>query len=62
MAASKVAVWHGNYYAWELSTHLGLEPDGALRAGFVHYNDSSDAERLLAAISSLAGGSEGERG
>ena len=62
LAASKVAVWHGNYYAWELSTHLGLEPDGALRAGFVHYNDSSDAERLLAAISSLAGGSEGERG
>jgi cysteine desulfurase family protein (TIGR01976 family) len=54
LAARKVAVWHGNYYAWELSTHLHLEPDGALRAGFVHYNDVSDAERLIEAVTALA--------
>ena len=29
-------------------------PDGAVRAGFVHYNDEADAERLLAAVSDLA--------
>jgi cysteine desulfurase family protein (TIGR01976 family) len=53
LAARRIAVWHGNYYAWELERHLGLEPDGAVRAGFVHYNDAADAERLLAAIGEL---------
>lgn len=60
LAAREVAVWNGNYYAWELSTHLGLEPDGALRAGFVHYNDSSDAERLLEAVASVAAGARAQ--
>jgi cysteine desulfurase family protein (TIGR01976 family) len=50
LAAREIAVWHGNYYAWELERHLGLEPAGAGRAGFVHYNDEADAERLLAAV------------
>jgi len=54
LAARQVAVWHGNYYAWELERHLGLEPNGAVRAGFVHYNGEADAERLLAALSDLA--------
>ena len=54
LAERQVAVWQGNYYAWELERHLGLAPHGAVRAGFVHYNDEADAERLLAAISDLA--------
>jgi cysteine desulfurase family protein (TIGR01976 family) len=54
LATRQVAVWHGNYYAWELERHLGLAPDGAVRAGFVHYNDAADAERLLAAVADLA--------
>jgi len=53
LAARQIAVWHGNYYAWELERHLGLAPYGAIRAGFVHYNDEADAERLLAAVSDL---------
>jgi cysteine desulfurase family protein (TIGR01976 family) len=53
LAAREIAVWHGNYYAWELERHLGLEPAGAVRAGFVHYNDEADAERLLAAVADL---------
>jgi cysteine desulfurase family protein (TIGR01976 family) len=53
LAARQIAVWHGNYYAWELELHLGLAPYGAIRAGFVHYNDEADAERLLAAVSDL---------
>jgi cysteine desulfurase family protein (TIGR01976 family) len=53
LAAHEIAVWHGNYYAWELERHLGLAPHGAVRAGFVHYNDEADAERLLAAVSAL---------
>jgi cysteine desulfurase family protein (TIGR01976 family) len=54
LAADQVAVWHGNYYALELSRFLGLEPDGALRAGVVHYNDAEDVERLLAGVAALA--------
>jgi cysteine desulfurase family protein (TIGR01976 family) len=53
LAGQRIAVWDGNYYAAELETHLGLAPRGAVRAGFVHYNDASDAERLLAAIAEL---------
>jgi cysteine desulfurase family protein (TIGR01976 family) len=50
LARAEVAVWHGNYYALELSSWLGLEPDGALRAGCVAYNDAEDVERLLEAV------------
>ena len=53
LAECEIAVWDGNYYAWELFRHLGLEPEGAVRAGFVHYNDAADAERLLAAVGEL---------
>jgi cysteine desulfurase family protein (TIGR01976 family) len=56
LATERIAVWHGHYYALELSTLLGLEPDGAVRAGIVHYNDESDVERLLAAVQRLASG------
>jgi cysteine desulfurase family protein (TIGR01976 family) len=54
LAAHEVAVWDGNYYAWELERFLGLEPHGAVRAGFVHYNDAGDARRLLDAVASVA--------
>ena len=56
LAARSVAVWDGNYYAWELERFLGLEPHGAVRAGFVHYNDESDARRLVEAVRSVAAG------
>jgi len=54
LAEREIAVWDGNYYAWELEQHLGLAPHGAVRAGFLHYNDAGDAERLLAAVAELA--------
>jgi cysteine desulfurase family protein (TIGR01976 family) len=53
LAAREVAVWHGNYYALELARHLGLEPDGAVRAGAVAYTDEDDVRRLLAAVAEL---------
>ena len=53
LAGQEIAVWHGNYYAWELEQHLGLAPHGAIRAGFVHYNDDSDADRLVEAVAAL---------
>jgi len=53
LAAQEIAVWDGNYYAYELERHLDLAPHGAVRAGFLHYNDGADAERLLAAVADL---------
>jgi selenocysteine lyase/cysteine desulfurase len=53
LAADRIAVWQGNYYAYELSHLLGLEPAGAVRAGVVHYNDDEDVDRLLEAVSRL---------
>ena len=54
LAEREIAVWNGNYYAWELERVLGLAPHGGIRAGFLHYNDASDTERLLAAVAELA--------
>ena len=55
LAERQVAVWHGNYYAYELFTHLGLEPGGAVRAGIAHYNDAEDVERVLETIGEVSG-------
>jgi cysteine desulfurase family protein (TIGR01976 family) len=55
LAARGVNVWDGDNYAYELCTALGLEPDGAVRAGLVHYNDASDVDRLLEGVAGLGG-------
>jgi cysteine desulfurase family protein (TIGR01976 family) len=54
LAERQVAVSHGNNYALELSEFLDLEPDGAIRAGIVHYNDEEDVDRLLEALERAA--------
>jgi cysteine desulfurase family protein (TIGR01976 family) len=53
LAARGVNVWDGDNYAYELCTALGLEPDDAVRAGLVHYNDASDVDRLLTGLAEL---------
>ena len=50
LAVRQLAVWDGDYYAVEVMSRLGLEPDGAVRAGFVHYNTAAEVDRLLAAL------------
>ena len=54
LAARGVNTWNGDNYAYELCGALDLEPDGAVRAGLVHYNDASDVGRLLAGVGELA--------
>jgi cysteine desulfurase family protein (TIGR01976 family) len=46
-------VWHGNYYALNLTETLGLEPAGMLRVGLVHYNTLTEVERVLEAVRGL---------
>jgi cysteine desulfurase family protein (TIGR01976 family) len=52
LAERGIAVWHGDYYAVEIMTRLGL-PDGAVRAGIVHYNTREEVDRLLTALAEL---------
>ena len=47
------AVWHRNYYVLEVMNRLGLEDEGAVRAGIVHYNTAEEVDGLLAAIAAL---------
>ena len=54
LAARGLNVWNGDNYAYEFCTALGLEPDGAVRAGLVHYNDAAEVDRLLAGLAELA--------
>jgi cysteine desulfurase family protein (TIGR01976 family) len=42
-----IFVWHGNYYALPLTERMGLEPDGMVRIGPVHYNTPAEIDRLL---------------
>ena len=49
-----IAVWDGDYYAYELIRALGLaESGGMVRVGFVHYNQPAEIQRLVDALSSM---------
>lgn len=47
LAARGIFVWHGNFYAQPLTEALGLEPDGMVRIGLLHYNTVEEVDRLL---------------
>ena len=53
LAEREIAVWDGDYYAVELMRKLGLQPGGAVRAGFVHYNTTDEVDRLLTVLGEL---------
>ena len=48
-----IAVWDGNYYAVEVMNRLGLGDEGAVRAGFVHYNTVAEVDRLVRALETM---------
>jgi cysteine desulfurase family protein (TIGR01976 family) len=53
LAARDVFAWHGNYYALPLTEALGVEPDGMVRVGLLHYNTTADVDRLVSALDEL---------
>ena len=53
LGARDIAVWDGDYYAVEVMQHLGLRAEGAVRAGFVHYNTPEEIDRLLSALEEI---------
>jgi cysteine desulfurase family protein (TIGR01976 family) len=48
-----IFVWHGNFYALSLTETLGLEPEGMVRIGLLHYNTVEEVDRLLSALAEL---------
>ncbi len=49
-----IFVWHGNYYALELTEALGLEPEGMVHIGLVHYNTAAEVDRLISELENLS--------
>jgi cysteine desulfurase family protein (TIGR01976 family) len=45
--------WSGNSYALEVSERLGLEPQGFLRLGLVHYNTTEEIDAVLRALDEM---------
>ncbi len=48
-----IFVWCGNYYAQPLTEALGVEPEGMVRIGLLHYNTSEEMDRLIEVLRSL---------
>ena len=53
LAERGISVWHGNFYALPLTEALGLEPEGLLRIGLMHYNTPEEVDRVLTALGEL---------
>jgi cysteine desulfurase family protein (TIGR01976 family) len=53
LADAGIFVWHGNYYALELTESLGLEPQGMVRLGLLHYNTRDEVDRLIEVLAAL---------
>jgi cysteine desulfurase family protein (TIGR01976 family) len=53
LAERGMFVWHGNFYALPLTEALGLEPEGLVRIGLLHYNTREEVQRLLATLGEL---------
>jgi selenocysteine lyase/cysteine desulfurase len=54
LAAERIAVWDGNYYAAEVMESYGLDVEqGAVRVGVAAYTNGDDVDRLLGAVAAL---------
>lgn len=53
LAEAGVFVWHGNFYALPLTETLGVEPEGLVRIGLLHYNTSEEVDYLLDVLKSI---------
>jgi cysteine desulfurase family protein (TIGR01976 family) len=54
-----IAVWDGDYYAYELIRALGLaESGGMVRVGLAHYNMPEEIERLGQALEEIGGAAD----
>ena len=50
LAERGIFAWAGNFYALELTEALGLEPEGVLRVGLLHYNSMEEVDFFLESV------------
>jgi cysteine desulfurase family protein (TIGR01976 family) len=50
LAQAGICAWDGNFYALPLTEALGLEPEGVVRIGLLHYSTHEEIERFLSAL------------
>jgi len=55
LADRGIFVWAGNFYALELTEALGLEPEGVLRVGLLHYNSMEEVNFFLESVREILG-------
>ena len=48
-----IFVWDGHFYAVDVIEHLGLEPEGMVRIGLLHYNTAAEVDRLLEELAAI---------
>ena len=53
LGSEGIYTWHGNLYALPLTDALGLEPEGMVRIGLLHYNTAEEVGRLLEALAEI---------
>ena len=53
LAERGIFVWAGNFYALELTEALGLEPEGVLRAGVLHYNSMEEVDFFVESVAEI---------
>jgi cysteine desulfurase family protein (TIGR01976 family) len=54
LAERNIFVWHGNFYALPVTEALGLEPEGMVRIGLLHYNTGEEVDRLLKQLDQIS--------
>jgi len=63
LAQEGIFVWDGNYYALDVTERLDLEKTGGMvRVGLVHYNTTSEIERLVAGLQQISAKAATPRG
>ena len=55
LAERGIFAWAGNFYALELTEALGLEPEGVLRVGLLHYNSMEEVNFFLETLRGILG-------
>ena len=55
LAERGIFVWAGNFYALELTEALGLEPEGVLRVGLLHYNSMEEVNFFISSLREILG-------
>ncbi|MDG1540014.1 MAG: cysteine desulfurase-like protein [Candidatus Thalassarchaeaceae archaeon] len=53
LAERGIFVWAGNFYALELTEALGLEPEGVLRVGVLHYNSIEEVDYFVETVAEI---------